>query len=138
MQTFSLLGLEPGVVGEMIIVGDGELEDDGDEGANVVGCGGDDKLLEGEDELVLLDGVLSEEDELLGLGDIEEIVSGVDVDDLLFDLCAITMSAVLVVSKPAANNTLNIIAVFIRHYSPPIYGPNGLRVLSMFETGRLE
>ena len=52
-------------------------------------------------ELVLLDGVLSEEDELLGLGDIEEIVSGVDVDDLLFDLCAITMSAVLVVSKPA-------------------------------------
>ena len=32
MQTFSLLGLEPGVVGEMIIVGDGELEDDGDEG----------------------------------------------------------------------------------------------------------
>jgi hypothetical protein len=35
MQTFSLLGLEPGVVGEMFIVGDGELEDDGDEGANV-------------------------------------------------------------------------------------------------------
>lgn len=30
-----------------------------------------------------------------------------------------------------ANNTLNIIAVLIRHYSPPIYGPNGLRVLSM-------
>ena len=46
--------------------------------------------------------MLSEEDELLGLGDIEEIVSGVDVDDLLFDLCAITMSAVLVVSKPTA------------------------------------